>query len=322
VRISVALCAYNGEAYLHQQLETILSQTRKPDEMVVCDDLSGDNTLAILENFKERAHFSVLIYCNQEHVGSTKNFEKAIGLCSGDIIALSDQDDVWHQEKVERIEEAFLDSPSVGAVVSDSEMVDGDLNPLGYTLWRSLKFTGYQQRRVSQGNAFEVLLKHNFVAGISMAFRAEFKDFILPIPANWVHDGWIGLILSAVSDFALIPEQLNKYRQHETQQIGAKRQSLLTQLFDAEKRNPSFYLSVFEQYREAYKRLEEIGDRLSLKTDVEKIKAKMAHMYRRAHLPRGKGARFLTVSNDAVRLRYYRYSDGWKSAMRDLIYGG
>ncbi len=321
MKISIALCTYNGAAYLLQQLESILAQTRMPDELVVCDDLSSDNTTAIAKNFAVKASFPVRLYSNPENIGSTKNFEKAIRLCSGDIIVLSDQDDVWHPEKLKRIEAVFLDSPRIGAVVTDAEMVDEYLNPLGYSLWESLKFSRFQQKRVSKGKAFEVLLKHNFATGTTMAFRAEFKNFVLPIPVNWVHDGWIGLPIAAIADLAIIPEPLNKYRQHTNQQIGAMKKGFLKQLSDAEQKDSRFYLTVFEQYKSAYDRLSEISNVISLKKDIRKVAAKMNHMYRRANMPEGKLHRFLVVLNEVMNLRYHRYSNGWKSIMRDLFYG-
>lgn len=320
MKISIALCTYNGAAHLVQQLESILGQTRVPDELVVCDDLSSDNTTAIVKDFAVKASFPVRLYSNTENIGSTKNFEKAITLCSGNIIVLSDQDDVWYPEKLMRIETVFLNSPRVGAVVTDAEMVDERLNHLEYSLWGSLKFSRFQQKRVTKGEAFEVLLKHNFATGITMAFRAEFKNFILPIPANWVHDGWIGLLIAAMADLAIIPELLNKYRQHTNQQIGATKKGFLKQLSDAEQKDSSFYQTVFEQYKSAYDRLSAIGNVTTLKKDIRKVEAKMNHMYTRANMPKGKVPCFLSVLNEALKLHYYRYSNGWKSIMRDLFY--
>jgi glycosyltransferase involved in cell wall biosynthesis len=321
MKISIALCTYNGAAYLDQQLGSILAQTRTPDELVVCDDLSTDNTTAIVKNLAVKASFPVRLYSSRQNIGSTKNFEKAIRLCSGDIIVLSDQDDVWHPEKLQRIETVLLNSSRIGAVITDAEMVDEHLNRLGYSLWQSLKFSRFQQRRVSKGKAFEVLLKHNFATGTTMAFRAEFNNFILPIPANWVHDGWIGLLIAAMADFAIIPELLNRYRQHGNQQIGAVKKGFLKQLLDAEQRDSSFYLTVFEQYKSAYDRLLAISKRINLKKDIRKVAAKMNHMYSRAHIPEGKLRHFLVVLNEVMRLRYHRYSNGWKSILRDLFYG-
>ena len=97
--ISIAMTTYNGEKYLQEQLDSFLGQNRLPDELVVCDDGSQDRTMAILESFSSRAPFPVRIYRNSAKLGYSKNFEKAGSLCTGDIIAFSDEDDVWDAQK-------------------------------------------------------------------------------------------------------------------------------------------------------------------------------------------------------------------------------
>ena len=101
-KISVALCTYNGERFLRQQLESIQQQSRLPDELVVCDDRSRDQTVAIVREFATSVSFPVVIVQNPETLGSSRNFEKAIRLCTGDLIALSDQDDIWYPNRLQR----------------------------------------------------------------------------------------------------------------------------------------------------------------------------------------------------------------------------
>src|SRR5690242_1846918 len=101
LRISVAMCTFNGARFLPEQLESITAQTRLPDELVICDDRSADESLEIIRAFLDRPPFTVRLEINERNLGSTKNFEKAIGLCQGEIIALADQDDVWFPQKLE-----------------------------------------------------------------------------------------------------------------------------------------------------------------------------------------------------------------------------
>ena len=122
MRVSVALCTYNGAKYLPDQLKSMELQTRKPDELVVCDDRSTDETLDILRAFKKTCLFRVRLYENESNLGSTKNFEKTIRLCHGDIIFLADQDDVWQSGKIERILAAFEEHPDAGYVFSNASM--------------------------------------------------------------------------------------------------------------------------------------------------------------------------------------------------------
>src|SRR4030095_5004546 len=102
-RFSIAMCTYNGARYIAEQLESIAAQTYPPGEIIVCDDASTDNTLEIVKDFASRASMPVRVFVNEENSGSTRNFSKAIGLCGGDLIALSDQDDFWLANKLERL---------------------------------------------------------------------------------------------------------------------------------------------------------------------------------------------------------------------------
>src|ERR1700704_2935070 len=111
LRIWVALCMYNGADFLSEQLESIAAQTRLPDELVVCDDGSSDDSTDIVRNFAKNASFPVRLEVNEKNLGSTKNFEKAIGLCNGDIISLADQDDVWKLHKLAVLEAALKNHP-------------------------------------------------------------------------------------------------------------------------------------------------------------------------------------------------------------------
>src|ERR1043166_3411462 len=104
MKLSIALCTYNGAAFLREQLESIAAQTRTPDELVISDDQSTDGTLRLIEEFAETAGFPVRVSVNESNLGTAKNFEKAISLCRGDVIMLSDQDDVWHSDRLESVE--------------------------------------------------------------------------------------------------------------------------------------------------------------------------------------------------------------------------
>src|SRR3954470_17842517 len=92
---SVAMCTYNGARFLGEQLASVAAQTRPPDELVVCDDRSTDETASLVRDFAAAAPFRVRLHVNERNLGSTRNFERAVSLCEGDLIALSDQDDEW-----------------------------------------------------------------------------------------------------------------------------------------------------------------------------------------------------------------------------------
>src|SRR5205807_324109 len=103
--ISIAMCTFNGGAFLGAQLESVASQDRLPDELLICDDRSSDDSVGIVTEFARSASFPTRLMVNDTNLGSTKNFEKAISLCRGNIVVLADQDDVWYRHKLERIEQ-------------------------------------------------------------------------------------------------------------------------------------------------------------------------------------------------------------------------
>jgi len=111
MRISIALATYNGEIYLSQQLDSFVVQTRMPDELVITDDCSTDNSLKICKKFAETAPFDVFIYENESNLGYCGNFNRALSKTTGSLVFLSDQDDVWFPEKIKTITKLALDNP-------------------------------------------------------------------------------------------------------------------------------------------------------------------------------------------------------------------
>src|ERR1700733_1526664 len=218
-RISVALCTYNGERFLSQQLASIAKQTRLPDELVVCDDRSMDQTVAMVREFAASVSFPVKIVQNSATLGSTRNFEQAILLCEGDLIALSDQDDIWYPNRLQRSEQEFLAHPQAGLVFSDADLIDEEDRPLGKTLWQRLGFVGKLNRDLLAGQLV-VLAKHRFVTGATVMFRADLCNRFFPIAQGWIHDEWISLITAAFSDLRPIDQPLIRYRIHSSQQVG------------------------------------------------------------------------------------------------------
>jgi len=317
--LSIAMCTYNGEEYLREQLGSIAKQSRLPNELVVSDDGSGDATLQILEEFQRVAPFSVQICHSGTNLGSTKNFEKAIMQCSGDIIVLCDQDDVWHSEKLMRIERIFVDSPHIGAVFTDGEICDAFLNPLGYSLWQSFGFNKKMQKKAASHRSFEVLIKRNVATGATTAFRSEFKDLVLPIPNEWVHDCWIALLIAAVSDLAIIDELMIKYRQHNSNQIGALKKGFKEQLIIAHKTTANDYWLEAKQFIEAKERLLATDKFACSPKVICHLSLKIRHLQARASMREQDLKRWIFASKELLTLRYYHYSNGWKSFAKDFF---
>jgi glycosyltransferase involved in cell wall biosynthesis len=217
--ISVALCTYNGELFLRQQLASIEQQTRLPDELVVCDDRSKDQTLTIVREFAASAPFPVRIFENERNLGVSANFERAIRLCEGSLIALCDQDDIWYPHRLQLSEQELATHPEAGLVFSDADLIDDRSQLANRTLWQRLGFAGKREDQLSAGQ-YIVLAKHRFVTGATVMFRAALRDRFLPVEEGWIHDEWIALIIAAFSDLRPIAQPLINYRIHHSQQVG------------------------------------------------------------------------------------------------------
>lgn len=328
--ISVALCTYNGERYLEEQLSSIAGQRRPPDELVVCDDRSTDRTHEILRSFAADSAFPVRIHLNDENLGSTKNFERAISLCGGDVICLADQDDVWLPKKLERIADLFGADPRLALVFTDAELIDERSSPIGSTLWGRLAFKERTQRLFSRGEGHRILALGNVATGATMAFRTTLRDLVLPIPPRWVQDYWIVLLASTVGDARPVPEVLIRYRIHAGQQIGVPhsnqrvtavdhivRRAQLRRRMRANERAVMRQLA--DSFAEAVRRLEERADRFAPRTETLRyLRGKVEHMHLRGSIA-DVHSRVPVVARELLRGRYHRYSGGWKSAVKDIM---
>ena len=221
--ISVALCTYNGERFLGEQLRSMAAQDHLPDELVACDDGSSDTTISQLETFARTAPFAVRIVRNPRNLGSNGNFEQAIRLCGGDILFLSDQDDIWLPNKVSVTASWFHEHPEAEAVFSDGDIIDERSQPDGHTLWQSFWFDETRQR-LAQREGFHRFLQHTWcVTGAALAFRKRLCARVLPFPTHlplFFHDAWIGRVASVTGQLYSLPERLILYRKHPAQQVG------------------------------------------------------------------------------------------------------
>ena len=221
--LSIALCTYNGARFLREQLQSLANQTLLPFEVVITDDCSTDNTFKIIQEFSNI--LNIKYFQNKKSLKITKNFEKAISLCTGDIILMCDQDDLWHADKLAKIHAYFQENPKSIAVFSDAELVDEQGKSLNQNFWSAVRFHRLQKEQWKSGNSVEILLAGNRSAGCMMAFREELKDAILPFPTHipeMIHDNWITIVATMMDAMGMIEEQLVAYRQHSFQQIGTR----------------------------------------------------------------------------------------------------
>lgn len=216
MNVSVAMATYNGEKYIRQQIDSILSQLGKNDELVISDDHSKDATISIVRGYME-VDSRVKLYMNNEK-GVTSNFDNAIKHTKNEIIFLSDQDDVWKPEKVETIKSYYEKHPNIHMIMSDITVVDNDLNPT---------IDSFYAYRGSRVGVLKNIIKNSYI-GCAMSFRKELKTKILPIPRTVpMHDMWIGLVADMNRSALLIPEKLIYYRRHEATVTTVENQSTL-----------------------------------------------------------------------------------------------
>ncbi|MDR0830885.1 MAG: glycosyltransferase [Prevotellaceae bacterium] len=215
--ISVCIATYNGEKYIRQQLSSILCQIGENDEVIVSDDFSQDKTLEILGNFDDKR---IKIFQNELHNKTqifdferiTANFENAIQHANGDLIFLSDQDDIWHENKVAVIKSKIGEN---FAVIHDCRVIDGADNEL---------FPSYFDFVGAKKGILKNIVKCSYL-GSCMAFKKELIEFSLPFPPKTPHDLWLALIAEHKKSLNLLKTPLIDYRRHENTNSTAARKS-------------------------------------------------------------------------------------------------
>ncbi|MGN2247007.1 glycosyltransferase family 2 protein [Frateuria sp. GZRR35] len=322
--LSVVLCTYNGAAYLQEQLESLLRQTRRPDEIVIGDDGSQDGTWLLLQAFKEKAAalgIRTQVLRHERNIGFVSNFSRMLQQAMGDILFLCDQDDVWRCDKLATITRCFENDPSLLLLFSDARLVDAGGAPLRHTLFEALELTREERAAIHEGRAFEVLLRRNTVTGATSAFRRRLVDLALPVGTGWIHDEWLAIVAAAAGRVGMIEESLIDYRQHAGNQIGMHKRTFIEKWRDLVRRRQAQLLAEIG-------RLEVLRAHLAAApVDFDRmrgpIERKRAHFQRRVLLgavPRW--ARWPGVAREAMRGDYRRYVTGGRSVLRDLLRRG
>ena len=320
MRLSVALCTYNGAKYLQAQLDSLRAQIRLPDELVVCDDRSTDGTLEILQAFASASPFPVRIHVNPVNLGSTKNFEQAVAQCSGDAIFLCDQDDVWCPEKLARFEAVLAADPTTGLVASDLELIDAAGGRLNRRVWAELPFNALMRVKTESDGGPRLWLRANTITGAAMAFRASLREVVLPIPPCWVHDAWIAFLVGALSPVRLITDPLTEYRSHSGQQIGSEPLTLRRQIRAARRMDAAYFARVVECFTAAADRLSAFSSRVRDPDLIGLTRAK-AEFARAQYQMRmgGRVGRLGPAVRELVRGNYARFGRGLKGFAADLL---
>lgn len=321
VKVSVAVATYNGCRFLETQLESLRTQTRPIDELVVCDDGSQDETVSMARRIlypSSAAGPAVRIEQNVSNLGVVKNFEKAVSLCSGDVIFLCDQDDYWHKEKVEKVLAQFQQEAKLLFLYSNARLVDAELRSLGLTQFEALGISTRELQLVRNHQAFDALMVRNIVTGATVAFRRELLDFALPFSPLWVHDEWLAIVASAVGTVDVLEDCLIDYRQHGGNQIGMHKKSITERLGEMLSARGTFYQDEARRAEALQAHLESLGGRVAA-DKLTRLADRIKHLRFRAELPSSRLARIAPIAREVIAGRYRRYGRGFRSVVRDLV---
>lgn len=225
VDLSIALCTWRGERWVRRFLESVTDQEYRPDELVVQDDASDDDTVAVVQEFARTAPFEVRLEVNAERIGSTANFARALARCRGRYLALADQDDVWYPAKLARLAAELDQDPTVTLVFSDADLIDETGRLLGRRLWDT-RLVGRTLRRHPVVPE-ELFARRALTTGCTMVMRRRVLEAALPFPpelrhpaAPMRHDRWLSLVAAAVGTVRAVPEPLLGFRLHHRQETG------------------------------------------------------------------------------------------------------
>lgn len=322
--VSVALCTFNGARYIHEQLHSIAQQSVVPDELVISDDGSSDDTLAVIDKTLEQLAQSIPAFAatrisvlkNSSPLGVTKNFEQAITATTGDIVVLCDQDDVWLPNKLQQMLAAFSSSQDSVFVFGDADLVDAQGEPLGMTLFDGLSLKFSERNGIEGGKAVDVLIKRNIVTGATAGFTRDIAIAAFPFPAGWVHDEWLAMVAALKHSRFVVLEALLGYRQHDDNQIGVKKT-------DSQVRIQRLTAKGTERNARLLLRSQELAARapeLEASTrETKLIEKALAFQQARNRFSKNRFARIPQVFAQVFQGRYFSVSNGPRDVLRDFV---
>jgi hypothetical protein len=326
VRLSVALATRDGRRWLPGLLAGLAAQTRLPDELVVCDDASTDGTAAVLDDFAATAPFPVRRLDNAERLGAVRTFERVLGAVDGDLVALCDQDDRWHPEKL-AVLDGVLASHDTALAFCDADVVDEAGRPTGRTLWAELGFHRRQQDSVVSAPPGPIL-RHAVASGCTMVVRREVLDAALPFPAildlvaaPMLHDRWLSLVAGCAGRVVPVPRPLVDYRAHPGQAVGARWVSAGEDLGPQARRPATDVRARAEARLRGLDALEGRLERLPSGPTIAVLE-QLADLRRHLEVRAGLGGRLARVGpvlGEVATGGYRRFGSGPGSALLDLL---
>ena len=221
-KVDILLATYNGEKYIKEQVESILNQTYENIQIIISDDCSTDKTRQVLKEYENNE--KIKIFYQEKNLGYVKNFEFLLKQVESNLYMLSDQDDVWKKEKVEKSVEK-IENEKLDLVFGDLEVVDENLNTL-YKSYNRYMHLIHKIKKYQKDYRLQYL--YNCMTGCTIISRKNWIDKVLPFPTNskyMIHDYWLGLVIALNGKVGYIEEPYILYRQHGKNQVGSKKAS-------------------------------------------------------------------------------------------------
>lgn len=300
--VSIAMATYNGERYIAEQLESIVKQTVLPDEIIVRDDRSSDRTMSIVDEYQRRfpeIHWDVCE--NETNIGFVKNFLGAIASCNEEIILLCDQDDIWKENKIERIIDFFSDE-SVLSLHSDIDIVDGDK--------QIIKKNALDYHKQKENMPLNRFFRHIYYCGMSSAFRSVLKPVILTVDSERlpVHDWLVHAVAVCKGGMYTSSEVLAYRRFHED--------NVALNLSKTERKGLQQRINVVEYYCRHYELLHDLMNAFGVNKKDRQLAEKVFHtnVKRKEYLEAG------SLSNALKNIVNIKYYPTKRAFLSDLLY--
>jgi len=303
--ISVVLAAFRGEKFLAEQLDSLEKQTAVPDEILFCDDSPDDASCRIAAQYPR-----VRILKNASPLGPAANFARGIREAGGELVFLSDQDDVWLPGKIEKMISCLGDS---GGVFCNSTLTDGKLHPLGCDHWsmRGLpagELAAIRSGRLKPEAMAEIFCRRVLPAAHDMMFRTSLLEKLLPFPPlPACHDSFLGMAVALSGGWSVCNEELTLFRRHDRNFSGMGKKGALAEAVQSLRENTfawnrDLYQAVFDRYGfpPAGERAEHSAVRAGMQDQP---------LFRR----------LCPVWKEWQNGHYRRFGRGWKNVVQDLV---
>jgi hypothetical protein len=312
--VSVAMCTYNGVRFLPAQLDSIARQTHLPGELVIQDDGSNDGTPELIERFGRNAPFPVRFNVNPQRKGPARNFEACLARCAGGVVILTDQDDIWLPDRVERTVAAYHDA-DVTFTYADAPLVDDRGTPLGRTIFATVPVRSEDRSLLAKGgDLMPLILRYGVLYGATMSIRREIIDAAAPFPSGWSHDEWLSLVGAALGRAACMAPVM-QYRQHSTQVVGAGVGGIQAILTGARHHSSSFYDAERLRYEAA---MQAAGHSQILTTTLRPyLERKYRFLLAREQIHQGGIGGIAQSIRQVLKGNYAEFASGFRSFAKD-----